>query len=174
MVTVGQLFSVLDLEPFVRSDTLSRSAPSQPELLRLHQQAKMFDQKSCSCGRSLRRHRFQGCSYHCLGTMSVVPRETCRDMNREPLFARVCYWMERQDLYSPSRCATIAAWLNFAELVACHSFRSGDIEHIAGREVTEVLEERCAFDGIDNCWEGRDHCIRNTPATLWVRLRRQK
>jgi len=84
--------------------------------------------------------------------MSVVPRETCRDMSREPLFARVCYWMERQDLDSLSRCATSAAWLNFVELLACHSICSGDIGHVVRKGKAEVLEERCTFDGTDNCW----------------------
>jgi hypothetical protein len=152
VMTVRQAFSVLDLENFVKFDALSKSLPSRLELSRLHQQAGGSNRKGRSCGRSLRRHRLQGCSYHCLGTMSVVPRETCRDMSREPLFARVCYWMERQDLDSPSRCGAIAAWLNFAELLAYRSFRSGDIGHVVGEGKTDVLEERCTFDGTDNRW----------------------
>jgi hypothetical protein len=58
--------------------------------------------------------------------------------------------MERQDLDSPLRCAAIAAWLNFAGLLVCRSFRSRDIGHVAGEGKTNVLEERCTFDGTDN------------------------
>jgi hypothetical protein len=151
-MTVRQAFSVLDLENFVKFDAFSKSLPSRLELLRLHQQAGGSNRKGCSCGRSLRPHRVQGYSYHYFGTLSVVLCESRSDMGREQMFARVCYWMERQGMDSPSRCAAIAAWLNFAELLACRSFRSGGIGHVVGEGKTDVLEERCTLDGTDNRW----------------------
>jgi hypothetical protein len=82
----------------------------------------------------------------------VVPRKTCSEEGREPWFARVCYWMERQEADSQSRRAAIASWLSFAELLTCHGFGSEEIGHVAGNGKTQILEERCAFDGTDNCW----------------------
>ena len=60
--------------------------------------------------------------------------------------------MERQDAGSSSWCEPVTVWLNSAGLLACHNFGPGNIGHVLGKGKTEVLEERCTFDGTDNRW----------------------